>query len=201
MAILPIVRMGHPVLRQRAAEEARIPAADLPALVADMIETMAAESGVGLAAPQIGLARRIIVYRIPAARQAAEATSDEGPDTGLETPRALINPVLEPLDEEIVQGWEGCLSMPGLRGLVPRWNSLRYSGVDIEGNPVEGVAQGFHARVLQHEVDHLDGVLYIDRMEDFAALTYIEEWHHHLPTAAPVPEAAVEGQAESETGA
>ncbi|WP_445679025.1 peptide deformylase [Radicibacter daui] len=180
MAQLPIVRMGHPVLRQRAAEEARIPSEDLPALVADMIETMGAESGVGLAAPQIGLARRIIVYRVPAARQAGEAA----PDSGLEAPRALINPVLEPVGDEVVAGWEGCLSMPGLRGIVPRWNSVRFSGVDVEGKPVEGIASGFHARVLQHEVDHLDGVLYIDRMEDFASLTYMEEWHHHLAPSA-----------------
>lgn len=196
MAVLPIVRMGHPVLRQRAVEEARIPAEDLPALVADMIETMGAEGGVGLAAPQIGLARRIIVYRVPAARQAGEAA----PDGGLEVPRALINPVLEPVGEDVVAGWEGCLSMPGLRGLVPRWNSLRYSGVDVEGNPVEGIASGFHARVLQHEVDHLDGVLYIDRMEDFASLTYMEEWHHHLPPAAAHPAQASAGPAEADKG-
>ena len=169
MAQLPIVRMGHPVLRQRAVEEDRIPAADLPELIENMIETMAAEGGVGLAAPQIGLARRIIVYRVPAARQVGEAA----PDGGLETPRALINPVLEPVGEEVVAGWEGCLSMPGRRGLVPRWNRVRYSGVDREGKPVEGIASGFHARVLQHEVDHLYGVLYIDRMKDFASLTYM----------------------------
>jgi peptide deformylase len=197
MAVLPIVRMGHPVLRQRAVEEARIPSEDLPTLVADMIETMAAEGGVGLAAPQIGLARRIIVYRVPAARQAGEAA----PDAGLQTPRALINPVLEPMGEDVVAGWEGCLSMPGLRGLVPRWNSVRYSGVDVEGKPVEGIAGGFHARVLQHEVDHLDGVLYIDRMEDFASLTYMEEWHHHLPPVAVHPAQASAGPPEADTEA
>lgn len=196
MAVLPIVRMGHPVLRQRAVEEARIPSEDLPGLVADMIETMGAESGVGLAAPQIGLARRIIVYRVPAARQAGE----EAPDAGLEVPRALINPVLEPLGDQMASGWEGCLSMPGLRGLVPRWNSLRFSGVDVEGKPVEGIASGFHARVLQHEVDHLDGVLYIDRMEDFASLTYMEEWHHHLAPAVAHTAPQPAGQADGDKG-
>lgn len=196
MAVLPIVRMGHPVLRQRAVEEARIPSEDLPGLVADMIETMGAESGVGLAAPQIGLARRIIVYRVPAARQAGE----EALDAGLEVPRALINPVLEPLGDQMASGWEGCLSMPGLRGLVPRWNSLRFSGVDVEGKPVEGIASGFHARVLQHEVDHLDGVLYIDRMEDFASLTYMEEWHHHLAPAAAHTAPQPAGQADGDKG-
>jgi peptide deformylase len=181
MAILPIVRMGHPVLRQAAQAVAPEAIAELAALIADMDETMRAAPGVGLAAPQVAQALRLLVYRLPADRLSAEEGEEAQPDLT----HALINPELEPLDEGVVQGWEGCLSMPGLRGMVPRHHAVRFSGLDALGQPISGIARGFHARVLQHEVDHLDGTLYIDRMTDLSWLSYNEESEHFIGRPLP----------------
>ncbi len=180
MAILPIVQMGHPVLRISAESVADSEIAGLAALIADMDETMRDAPGVGLAAPQIGQSLRLLVYRVPADRLSAD---DDAP--GDDQTRALINPVLEPLPGGLVYGWEGCLSMPGLRGLVPRHKALRFSGLDAQGQPVSGIARGFHARVLQHEVDHLDGILYIDRMPDLSWLSYNEQLEHFADRPQP----------------
>lgn len=165
MALLNIARMGHPVLRTVAAP---IPDPTDPAvrrLAADMTETMLDAPGVGLAAPQIHESVRMLVFRIPPDRSGGEAIGNS----------VLINPILEPLGEEMEMGWEGCLSIPGLRGLVPRYTRIRYAGVGLDGEPVERIADGFHARVIQHEYDHLNGILYIDRMPDLRLLAFNEE--------------------------
>jgi peptide deformylase len=168
MALLKIARMGHPVLRT-PAEPVRDPTdPEIRRLAADMIETMMDAPGVGLAAPQVHGALRMVVFRVPAERSGGESV----PQT------VLINPEVEPLGEETELGWEGCLSIPGMRGLVPRFTRIRYRGVGLDGAPIEREAEGFHARVVQHEVDHLDGVLYIDRMEDLRLLAFNEEAHH-----------------------
>jgi len=178
MALLKIARMGHPVLRRPA--EAVDPAdPELPRQIADMIETMFDAEGVGLAAPQVYLPRRLIVFRVPPERRA------EGEPPGPGGVTALLNPEIEPLGDSVELGFEGCLSIPGLRGLVPRWRSIRYRGLAPDGTPVEREAHGFHARVVQHEVDHLDGVLYLDRMPDLRALAFTEELRHFQLDAPP----------------
>lgn len=168
MALLKIARMGHPVLRT-PAEPVRDPTdPEIRRFAADMIETMLDAPGVGLAAPQVHNGLRMVVFRVPAERAGGESV-----------PRTvLINPEVEPLDDETELGWEGCLSIPGMRGLVPRFSRIRYRGVGLDGEFIEREAEGFHARVVQHEVDHLDGVLYIDRMEDLRLLAFNEEAHH-----------------------
>lgn len=171
MAIRKIARMGHPVLRRRAREVADPTAPDVRALVADMIETMEDAGGVGLAAPQIHVDRRVVIFFVPAER-------DEGAAQPL---TVLINPVIEPLDAEEAMGWEACLSVPGFMGLVPRHARIRYGGFDLEGREIRREASGFHARVVQHECDHLDGILYPQRMRDLSLLGYAEEMHRRIP--------------------
>jgi len=166
MAILKIARMGHPVLRSPAAEIPDPAAPELRALVADMIETLADAGGVGLAAPQVHRPLRLVIYYVPASRDL----------DGQEQPlRALINPILTPLGDEQESATEGCLSVPGPTGLVPRYTRLHYAGQGLDGRPIEGEAQGFHARVLQHECDHLDGILYPARIVDFTSFGFVEE--------------------------
>jgi peptide deformylase len=175
MAILKIARMGHPVLRRRA-DSIPVPAAGVVRQLAnDMVETMLDAPGVGLAAPQVHVSWRLIVFRVP-----GERTTGQADDTVIE-PQVLLNPEIEPLDDELVVGWEGCLSIPGLRGVVPRWNRIRYRGFGLDGQPVEREASGFHARVIQHETDHLDGVLYLDRMPDMQRLSFTEEMKYFGP--------------------
>ncbi|MFO0995526.1 MAG: peptide deformylase [Alphaproteobacteria bacterium] len=174
MAIRKIARMGHPVLRCRAREVADPTAPEIRALVADMIETMEDAGGVGLAAPQIHVDRRVVIFFVPAERDGGEAQ----PLT------VLINPVIEPLGAEETLGWEACLSVPGFMGLVPRHAGIRYSGVDLEGQPIRREATGFHARVVQHECDHLDGILYPQRMRDLSLLGYAEEMRRRVPESA-----------------
>lgn len=169
MAILKIARMGHPVLRRRA-EPVQLPVpAVVRQLALDMIETMIDAPGIGLAAPQVHVGWRIIVFRVPPERSSGAA--GDGP---LE-PQVLINPEIEALSDEMVSGWEGCLSIPGLRGFVPRSRQIRYRGHGLDGQPVEAEASGTLARVIQHELDHLDGILYPDRMPDLTRLTFTEE--------------------------
>ncbi|MEI8393807.1 MAG: peptide deformylase [Rhodospirillaceae bacterium] len=166
MAVLKVARMGHPVLR-RVAEAVRDPVdPEILSLIKDMSETMHDAPGVGLAAPQILVGRRVILFRAPADRTDG---GEEMPET------ALINPEIEPVDERIGLGWEGCLSVPGLRGLVPRYKNIVYRGWLPDGTFIERTATGFSARVIQHEFDHLDGILYIDRMHDLRLLVYEEE--------------------------
>ncbi len=158
MSLLKIARMGHPILLTPAEPVADPTAPEIRRLVADMAETMEDAGGVGLAAPQVHVPLRLFVWR-----------------TGAGGVSALINPELEQVGEETETAWEGCLSIPGLRGAVRRAARLRFRGVDIDGRPVEGEAAGLVARVMQHETDHLDGILYPMRMEDLSLFGFTEE--------------------------
>ncbi len=171
MAIRPILRMGHPVLRQRAAAVDSVQAPEIIDLIQDLHDSMAAAGGIGLAAPQIGIPLRVVLYSVPAQRMGAnEATPPQGIP-----PTILINPALTPLSEQKVEGWEACLSVPGLIGRVPRYEKLAFRALSPEGRGIEGEAEGFHARVLQHECDHLDGILYPQQMTDLRWLMFAEE--------------------------
>jgi peptide deformylase len=158
--IRDVLRMGDARLLQRSVEVERFGTPALAALLEDMRDTMAHLNGAGLAAPQIGIGLRVVIFGVSANPRYPDA--EEVPDT------VLINPVLVPLSEEIEEGWEGCLSVPGMRGWVPRWSRLRYAGFDEQGNPFERNVEGFHARVVQHECDHLDGILYPMRIRDMS---------------------------------
>ena len=168
MAILKIARMGHPVLLRRADPVADPRAPEIRRLLADMIETMADANGAGLAAPQVHVSLRLFVFAVPVHRVEGETDPPHGP-------AALINPLIEPVGSEAAEHWEGCLSIPGVRGLVRRPARIRYSGFDADGNPVEGEATGFRALVMQHENDHLDGTLYPMRMHDMSRWGFDEE--------------------------
>ena len=173
MAILKIARMGHPVLL-RPSQPVGDPGAEaIRRLIGDMVETMVDAEGIGLAAPQVHRPLRLILFLDVDDR-------DEAPGR---RPVALINPEIEPLDETLEPGWEGCLSIPGLRGLVPRYVRIGYRGVSPEGQTIEREAHGLHARVVQHEVDHLDGVLYPMRMPDLRQLTFESELRHFAARA------------------
>lgn len=174
MTLLKIARMGHPVLLRRADDIADPTAADIRRLAQDMVETMRDAEGVGLAAPQIHVSRRIIVFFAPEGR-----AEDEGPH-GASPLTALINPVYQPLSPEKALGWEGCLSIPGLTGAVPRFRHIGYRGWTPDGQLIEREATGFHARVVQHEIDHLDGILYTMRMNDLSLLSFTEELKHRM---------------------
>ncbi len=169
MAILKIARMGHPVLLERCAPVADPTAPEIARLIADMIETMEDASGAGLAAPQVHVPLRLFVFRVPQAR-ASEDPADALPGT-----QVLINPEVELLGEDRILRWEGCLSIPGLRAAVPRALRIRYRGLDGQGREVAREASGFHAGVVQHENDHLDGILYPMRMQDFSLFGFTEE--------------------------
>ena len=169
MAILKIARMGHPVLLAKAEAVVDSTAPEIRRLVADMIETMEDASGAGLAAPQVHVPLRLFVFRVPPGRTEPAEGDGEMPTT------VVINPELELLGDEMVLRWEGCLSIPGLRAAVPRHRRVRYSGVDAEGRTVGAEASGFHAGVVQHEYDHLDGILYPMRMTDFSLFGFNEE--------------------------
>lgn len=183
MTLLKIARMGHPILKQHAAEVQDPTAPEVRRLVVDMIETMRDANGTGLAAPQVHMPLRVVVFFVNEARAARENAGDEQDSEDLDADSGddgvpltvLINPKLEFLSEEQSLGWEGCLSVPGLAGQVPRYTALRYSAFDLEGQRFERVAKGFHARVVQHECDHLDGILYPQRMTDLATLTFTTE--------------------------
>jgi peptide deformylase len=159
--------MGHPVLRERAKPVEQFGTPELRALLQDMQDTMAHKNGAGLAAPQIGVSQRIVIFGVDHNPRYPDA--EEVPFT------VLVNPKITMLTRDVEEDWEGCLSVPGMRGIVPRYTKLRYSGFDIEGNPIERVADGFHARVVQHECDHLDGILYPQRMTDLSRFGFIEE--------------------------
>jgi peptide deformylase len=177
MSILKIAKMGHPVLKSPAEEVLDPTAAAIQLLVRDMIETMVDAPGTGLAAPQVHVAKRVVVFLVSAGR-ANHAGTDEVPLT------VLVNPVIEPLGDEVSEDWEGCLSVPGLRGLVPRFEHIRYQALDLDGQAIDREAHGFHARVVQHECDHLDGILYPQRMTDLANLVYDSEFKHVIAQAA-----------------
>jgi peptide deformylase len=169
MAILKIARMGHPVLLQKCLEVADPTAPEIKRLVADMIETMHDASGAGLAAPQVHVPLRLFVFRVVAERASGDPDDTPMPDS------VVINPTIETIGDDTRLRWEGCLSIPGLRAAVPRAWRIRYRGVDTDGAPVGGEVTGFHAGVVQHEYDHLDGVLYPMRMNDFSLFGFNEE--------------------------
>jgi peptide deformylase len=173
MALLKIARMGHPVLASPAAPVADPRAPEIRRLIADMAETMLDLNAAGIAAPQVHVPLKIVMFRVSAVRAEREG-ADELPLT------VLINPALTPLGDEMAEDWEGCLSVPGLRGLVPRHVRLHYRALDPEGGAIDRTVEGFHARVVQHECDHLDGKLYPQRMTDLSKLVFESEWRWHL---------------------
>lgn len=168
MAIRAVLRMGDPKLWQVSEPVRQVGTPALQALLDDMRDTMASLNGAGLAAPQIGVPWRVVIFGTGAA-------NPRYPEAEVVPETVLINPILEPLNEELEQGWEGCLSVPGMRGLVPRYRELRYRGVDEHGRAIDRRVSGFHARVVQHEVDHLDGILYPMRIRDLRQFGFNEE--------------------------
>lgn len=178
MAVLKVARLGHPVLR-RVAEPVSPGAIGSPRiqrLVDDMLETMAEYDGAGLAAPQVHVPQRIVIYGVD--------ENPRYPDAEAVPLTVLIDPCITPLTKTQEEDWEGCLSLPDLRGLVPRCTRVRVEGWGRDGRPLRFDADGFHARVVQHECDHLDGILYVDRMRSMASLTFLEEFlrHHRDPS-------------------
>ena len=166
MAVRRVLKMGDPLLL-RVAEPVRwFDTPELNTLIQDMLDTMAALNGAGLAAPQIGVSERVVIFGVD--------RNPRYPDAEPVPMTVLINPEIEILTDEMDDGWEGCLSVPGLRGLVPRYTRLRYRGVDQHGKRFEREAHGFHARVVQHECDHLDGILYPMRLKDIRSFGYEE---------------------------
>lgn len=172
MPVRPIVRLGHPSLRTPAQPvvPGEIASPELQALIDDMIETMREARGVGLAAPQVGSEVQIFVYEAPSP-----------PDRIDPIPlQVVVNPMISPHSREMVYDWEGCLSIPDLRGLVPRHGEVRVQGIDRDGKPVDHVVAGFEARIVQHEYDHLNGVIFLDRMRDLRSLSYTAEWESYM---------------------
>lgn len=176
MAIRTVLRMGHPVLQQVAAPVERFATAELRALVQDMDETMRGRNGAGIAAPQIGVSLRVVIFEVTQNPRYPQA--EPVPYT------VLVNPVLEPIGDTRDDAWEGCLSVPGLRGVVSRHSSLRYRGFDLDGNAIDRRVSGFHARVVQHEVDHLDGILFPMRITDMRLFGFEDEL---FPDRATLP--------------
>jgi len=167
MAVKEILKMGDPRLLRVALEVDTFDTPQLTALLKDMTDTKKHAQGVGLAAPQIGVNLQVVMF----------GTGEPNPRYPEEAPVAktvLINPIIKPLSEDTEEGWEGCLSVPGLRGKVPRWKSIQYSGFDERGLPIQREANGFHARMVQHECDHLWGILYPMRIKDFTQFGYTE---------------------------
>ncbi|HEY3178879.1 MAG TPA: peptide deformylase [Casimicrobiaceae bacterium] len=164
--IREVLRMGDPRLLERSREVARFGTPAIDALLADMRDTMRAYDGAGLAAPQIGVPLRVVIFGVE--------QNPRYPDAEPVPYTELINPVPVPLSDEMEEGWEGCLSVPGLRGIVSRYSRIRYTGHDPKGHKIEREVSGFHARVVQHECDHLDGILYPMRVRDFSRFGYTD---------------------------
>ncbi len=167
MTVHAILRMGDPRLLAKARRVEAFDTPELRRLIADMEETMAAANGAGLAAPQIGVDLQVVIF-------GTGAPNPRYPQAPVVPRTVLLNPVITPLGDEEEEGWEGCLSVPGLRGVVPRWRRIRYQGFDVQGQPIDREAEGFHARVVQHECDHLQGVLYPMRVRDFTRFGFVE---------------------------
>ncbi|MDX1499841.1 MAG: peptide deformylase [Woeseiaceae bacterium] len=167
MAVRPILRIGDPRLRETAAPVDAFGTPELEALIRDMFDTMAAADGAGLAAPQIGVPLRVMIFGVE--------STPRYPDAEAVPTTVLVNPEFEVLEDRPQGFWEGCLSVPGMRGWVERPGRIRYRGFDIEGTPIEREAKGFHAIVFQHEVDHLDGILYPDRLADPRRFGFVDE--------------------------
>ena len=167
MAVRDILKMGDPRLLRIARPVTEFDSDEVHLLVSDMFDTMRAADGAGLAAPQIGVDLQLVIF-------GTDAVNPRYPDAPLVPRTVLLNPVITPLGQEQEDGWEGCLSVPGLRGLVPRWSRIRYTGFDQYGDPIDRTVDGFHARVVQHECDHLIGTLYPMRMRDFSQFGFTE---------------------------
>jgi peptide deformylase len=167
MTVREILKMGDPRLLRVAQPAREFDTPALRALIADMEDTMAAANGAGLAAPQIGVDLQLVIF-------GTDAPNPRYPDAPVVPRTVLLNPVITPLGEEEEEGWEGCLSVPGLRAVVPRWQRIRYTGQDEKGRRIEREAEGFHARVVQHECDHLVGKLYPMRVRDFSRFGFTE---------------------------
>jgi len=204
MPLRPIVRLGHPTLRSvaQALPPGRLAEPAVQELIDDLIETMRAARGVGLAAPQVGTSLQIFVYEL--APPQAPAPDAQEPPADLERAAAatiplhvVVNPMLTPQAGELIYDWEGCLSIPDLRGLVPRHPAVRVRGLDRQGQPLDYVAQGFEARIIQHEHDHLNGVVFLDRMRDLKALAFREEWERYMAPGAAEPPDPLDPQAHS----
>ena len=182
MSILKIARMGHPVLLQKAKAVDDPTRPEIRQLVADMVETMIDANGAGLAAPQVHVPLRVVVFQAPPERVPVEVEAQDGAAEEAFDHTApltvLINPEIEVLTEDRAYGWEGCLSVPGLRGLVPQPTHIRYTGLDLSGDRIEREARGFHARVTCHECDHLEGILYPQRMDNLQDLIFETEARH-----------------------
>ncbi len=166
MPIRPVLRMGDPLLLQVAAPVEHFDTPELHALIQDMEDTMQHMNGAGIAAPQIGVSQRVVIFGV--GKNPRYPDAEEVPYT------VLINPVLTLIGNEMEDGWEGCLSVPGMRGIVPRYSRLHYKGFDQYGKPIDRLVSGFHARVVQHECDHLDGILYPMRIRDLAQFGYTD---------------------------
>lgn len=173
MALLKIARMGHPVLRAVARPVDDPTVQWVRRLVEDMVETMEDAGGTGIAAPQVHHSHRIVVFQV-----SGERLTDMPGDVAQDL-TVLINPVVETIGQQRALGWEGCLSVPGLRGVVPRHLRVRYRGIGLDGEAIERQVEGFHARVVQHECDHLDGILYPQRMTDHRLLVFLDELQRH----------------------
>jgi peptide deformylase len=167
MAVHPILKMGDERLLRIAKPITEFDTPELHRLVADMFETMAAANGAGLAAPQIGVDLQLVIF-------GTDAPNPRYPDAPLVPRTILLKPQITPVGTEEEEGWEGCLSVPGLRGVVPRWKTIRYTGFDLYGDPIDRTVDGFHARVVQHECDHLVGKLYPMRVRDFTKFGFTE---------------------------
>jgi len=174
MAILKIARMGHPVLSEPAKPVVDPQAPEIRQLISDMVETMHDAGGTGLAAPQVHVPLRLVVFTVSEGR----AAEKDGAAEAAVPLTVLVNPEIVPLDESESLGWEACLSVPDLAGLVPRWQRIRYSALQPDGSRIAREAEGYHARVVQHECDHLDGILYPQRMRDLKQLTFVSELRH-----------------------
>lgn len=166
MPIRPVLRMGDPLLLQKAAPVERFDTPGLHTLIQDMEDTMQHMDGAGIAAPQIGVSLRVVIFGV--------GVNPRYPDAEQVPYTVLINPTIMPIGSEMEDGWEGCLSVPGMRGVVPRYSRLHYTGFDQYGKPIDRMVSGFHARVVQHECDHLDGILYPMRILDLAQFGYTD---------------------------
>jgi peptide deformylase len=166
MSVKAVLKMGDPLLLKRAAEVERFDTPELHNLIRDMHDTMEAMDGAGIAAPQIGVSLRVVIFGV--------GSNPRYPDAEQVPYTVLINPQITPLGNEMEEGWEGCLSVPGMRGIVPRHQRVHYTGFDQYGKPIDRIASGFHARVVQHECDHLDGILYPMRIQDLRTFGYTD---------------------------
>jgi peptide deformylase len=182
MAILKVARLGHPILRQVAepVSPEAIGAPEVQRLIDDMLETMEEYDGAGLAAPQVHVSRRVVIYGVHQNPRYPDA--EEVPLT------VLVNPKITPATKDVDEDWEGCLSVPDLRGRVPRFTRVRVEAYGRDGGPLRFVAEGFHARVVQHECDHLDGKVYLDRMRSMDSLAFLPEFHRYWLGREPDPD-------------